>query len=203
MPKSTIDTLVIYAPITDAATSAPLYPPERQAEIDRCKNDRTRREKYLVWKLLERAVSERFNLDFANLKFTKSENGQWSCPEFCFSLAHTDGAVCVAVSSSPVGVDIEKVAPVREGLYSRVLTDSEREELLRLPEGEGALFFLETWVKKESLFKRDGGECLAPRSRDTLSSDAITERVTVGDSDYLIGLAAKNENYKICYMEAI
>ena len=203
MPKSTIDTLVIYAPITDAATSEPLYPPERQAEIDRCKNDRTRREKYLVWKLLECAVSERFNLDFANLKFTKSENGQWSCPEFCFSLAHTDGAVCVAVSSSPVGVDIEKVAPVKEGLYSRVLTDSEREELSRLHEGERALFFLEAWVKKESLFKRDGGECLAPRSRDTLSSDAISERVTVADSDYLIGLAAKNENYKICYMEAI
>ena len=84
-----------------------------------------------------------------------------------------------------------------------MLTDSEREELLRLPEGEGALFFLEAWVKKESLFKRDGGECLAPRSRDTLSSDAISERVTVGDSDYLIGLAATNKNYKICYMEAI
>ena len=198
MPRSTIDTLVIYAPITDAATSAPLYPPERQAEVDRCRNDRTRREKYLVWKLLECAVLERFNLDFA-----KSENGQWSCPEFCFSLAHTDGAVCVAVSSSPVGVDIEKIAPVKEGLYSRVLTDSEREELLRLPEGEGAPFFLEAWVKKESLFKRDGGECLAPRSRDTLSSDAISERVTVGDSDYLIGLAAMNKNYKICYMEAI
>ena len=203
MPYTDSGTLVMYAPIREADMSVPLVPDERQREVERCKNERTRREKYLVWKLFEKAVRERFNLDFANLKFTKSENGQWSCPEFCFSLAHTDGAVCVAVSSSPVGVDIEKIAPVKEGLYSRVLTDSEREELLRLPEGEGAPFFLEAWVKKESLFKRDGGECLAPRSRDTLSSDAISERVTVGDSDYLIGLAATNENYKICYMEAI
>lgn len=181
----------------------PLLPSERQIEVDRCKSEKTKREKYLVWRLLERAVTERFDLDFANLKFTKSENGQWTCPDFYFSLSHTSGAVCVAVSIYPVGVDIEKIAPKKEGLYSRVLTDNEMKEAMRLPEWERHVFFLEAWVKKESLFKRDGGECLMPRSRDTLVSDAVSERVTVGDAEYLIGLATKNKNYKICYMEAI
>ena len=202
--ESNIDTLVIYASVGDVDISLPLVPKERYAEVLACGNEKTRREKYLVWKLLERAVKERFNLDFANLKFTKTDNGQWICPDFYFSLSHTDGAACVAVSTSAVGVDIEKIISVKEGFYSRFLTVAERERLLTLDEKEREDFFLEAWVKKESLFKRDGGVCLSPRERDTLASDAVVTRVTVGGAEYLIGLAHNaNEKIEILYTEAI
>ena len=129
-----VGVLVMYAPTYECDTSLPLVPSERQQEIARCKNDKVRREKYLVWKLLERAVTERFKLDFANLKFTKSANGQWVCPDLFFSLSHTDGAVCVAISDKPVGVDIEKVRPLRTEILERALTQSEREYAHSLPE---------------------------------------------------------------------
>ena len=204
MPYTDSGTLVMYAPIREADMSVPLVPDERQREVERCKNERTRREKYLVWKLFEKAVRERFNLDFANLKFTKSENGQWLCPDFYFSLSHTDGAVCVAVSTKPVGVDIEKKREVREGLYARMLTECEREYILTLPSGERCDFFLSSWVRKESLFKRDGGSCLMPAHRETLDSDTRLLRVKIADGEYFIGLAnTENEKYEIIYTEEL
>ena len=204
MPLNGADTLVLYAPVRVVDMSEPLAHESRQAELAHCGNDGVRREKYLVWKLLGYAVKECFNLDYANVRFTKTENGQWVCPAFHFSLSHTDGAVCVAVSRDPVGVDIEKIRPVREGLYARMLTERERESILSLPECERADFFLTAWVKKESLFKREGGRSLMPTLTETVGSDACVHRVNIGGAEYLIGLAHNNDKkYEIRYTEAI
>ena len=204
MPYTDSGTLVMYAPIREADMSVPLVPDERQREVERCKNERTRREKYLVWKLFEKAVRERFNLDFANLEFTKTENGKWICPDFHFSLSHSGGVVCVAVSPSAVGVDIEKVGTADRALANRFLTDAEREYSSTLSEKLANRFFFEAWVKKESLFKKNGGKALLPRSLDTLSADAISTGVTVDGEEYLIGLACQNNTkYQIIYTEEI
>ena len=204
MSVTDVGVLVMYAPTCECDTSVPLVPNERYLDVVRCKNEKVKREKYLVWKLLERAIKERFKLDFANLEFTKRANGQWVCPGLYFSLSHTDGAVCVAISDKPVGVDIEMVRPLRPELLDRALTPDEREYAKGLGDDERLSFFLEAWVKKESLFKRDGGECLSPRSRDTLSTDAKAHRVTLGSDEYLIGLAySENKKYEIIYTEEI
>ena len=199
-----IKTLVMYAPIKDVDMTAPLVPSERQREIDGCKNEMVRREKYLVWKLLEKAVKRCFNLDIANLTFTKNEFGQWLCPDFFFSLSHTAGAVCVAVSRHKVGVDIEKIKEVRPELSSRFLTGSELELIKELDLEERGRFFLEAWVKKESIFKMHGGESLMPRRIDTVECDVIVESVCVFGEKYLIALASENqEKYEIIYTEEI
>lgn len=196
--------LVMYAPIKDTDMGDALFPIERQREIDGCTNDKVKREKYLVWKLLALAVKKRFNLDFANLEFTKTENGKWICPDFHFSLSHTGGVVCVAVSPSAVGVDIEKVGTADRALANRFLTDAEREYSSTLSEKLAERFFFEAWVKKESLFKKNGGKALLPRSLDTLSADAISTGVTVDGEEYLIGLACQNNTkYEIIYTEEI
>ena len=198
------DVLVMYAPIKDTDMGDALFPSERQREIDGCTNEKVKREKYLVWKLLALAVKKRFNIDFANLEFTKTENGKWICPDFHFSLSHTDGAVCVAISDSPVGVDIERKREINSSLSDRFLTASEREYASTLSPDATDRFFFEAWVKKESLFKKNGGKALLPRSLDTLSADAISTGVTVDGEEYLIGLACQNNTkYEIIYTEEI
>lgn len=199
-----VKNLVLYAGIPDGDMSSSLYPPERDDEVRACKSERVKQEKYYVWKLLGLAVKEWLNLEIDNFKFTKTDNGKWICPDFCFSLSHTDGAVCVAVSRYPVGVDIERAREIRQTMYSRVLTEREMEHIDSLADDEKNAFFLDAWVKKESLFKRDGGECLNPRKNESLGADAVTHRVTISGSDYLIGLSSvDNENYEIRYMEDI
>jgi len=62
-------------------------------------------------------------------------------PEIHFSLSHTDGAVLVGLSDEPVGVDIEKLRPVRGALGDRLGADT--------PEA-----FFRKWTKREARAKR-------------------------------------------------
>lgn len=70
-----------------------------------------------------------------------------------FSVSHTKGAVCLAMSygESDIGVDIElKRRRVSERLKARVLSDGERAEVSSDED------FIRVWVKKEAFLKRTG-----------------------------------------------
>ena len=182
------EAIVVYAPMKEADLSVPLYPEERFNEILRCKNDKTKQEKYQVWQLLELAVKKYLNFDFANLQFTKTANGQWVCPDFYFSLSHTDGLVCVALAREPIGVDAELVRSINEGLSTRILTPSELSHGNTLSSERRGEYLLECWVKKESIFKRSGTAALMPGSIETSEHPTSIKSVTVGAREYLISV---------------
>lgn len=200
MPKDK-KALVMCAPINSVDTSVPLYPSLRFSEIQACKSERVKCEKYLVWKLLEKAIETNFNLDFANLQFAKNADGKWTCSDLYFSLSHTDGAVCVAVSNKPIGVDIEIVKNIRLSLKDKILTEREKEKIMSLPEEQKGAFLLDAWVKKESIFKMTGGEALLPTRIDTIDSVAKAESIDILGREYLIAVASKNDNIEIVYTE--
>lgn len=180
--------IVIYAPMGDVDTSAPVHPAARYSEILDCKNGNAKAEKYLVWRLLEHAVKNYTNLDFANLQFTKTDTGKWMCPELHFSLSHTDGLVCVAISDEPIGVDAEAVRSVRHELASRILTDKERMLFECEPESGRGEHLLKSWVTKESIFKRGGGTALLPNRIEAAEHPTALRHVTVGTCEYLISV---------------
>lgn len=68
-------------------------------------------------------------------------------PDIHFSLSHTGTHVLCAVSDCPVGVDVELVRTVRDGVPERVCTGDE----LKLFD------FHDLWVLKESYIKLHGG----------------------------------------------
>ena len=84
-----------------------LCPRERSREIFLSGNKEVKKQRYAVWKLLERAVSRCFGYSFTDLHFHKSREGKWSADEFQFSLSHTETAVAVVVSNAPCGIDVE------------------------------------------------------------------------------------------------
>ena len=201
--KKNIDTLVVYAPIIKSDI-LPLYPTERYLEVTKCKSEKTKREKYSVWKLLEKVVTEELKLDFANLQFTKTDNGKWICPEFCFSLSHTDNLVSVAVSPFLVGVDVELVRPIREEIGRKILTDSEAEYMRALPQTVRGRYLLECWVRKESIFKKEGQKALLPCSfrADTCPTQLHTLKYC--GEEYIISVCTDEGNKtKFIYMEEI
>lgn len=196
-------TLVLYAPIGEGSIGDDIYPRARRDEIARCKSEKVKREKYFAWKLLRKALTDYFNLDFDNLQFAKTANGQWICPDVFFSISHSDGAVCVAASSFPVGVDIEKRKGVNPSLAARILTEREYGVYEGLKETEKEEFLLESWVKKESIFKRRGASALMPGSLDTLGDEARLSRVVIKDEKYVIAVASEQNETVILYMEEI
>lgn len=73
----------------------------------------------------------------------------------CFNLAHSgDRAVC-AIGETPVGVDIERVRPVRfDAIARRCFSEAEREEIARSPDPLKSFF--RVFTARESLVKRSG-----------------------------------------------
>ena len=196
--------IVIYAPMGDVDTSAPVHPAARYSEILECKSDKTKAEKYLVWRLLEHAVNSYTNLDFANLQFAKTDGGKWVCPDFYFSLSHADGLVCVALSDEPIGVDAETVRAIRPELRARILTEREINALGGIPEEQQSEYLLEAWVRKESIFKRGDGTALLPNRIEAAEHPTAIRRVTVGTREYLISVChADAHKIESIYVEEI
>ena len=69
----------------------------------------------------------------------------------CVSLSHTGGAAAAAVSGTPVGVDVEKIRPVRPGLARRVMSGAEYRWFLS--QGQKSEDFFTLWTLKESYYK--------------------------------------------------
>ena len=70
----------------------------------------------------------------------------------CFSLSHSASLAVLAVSSAPVGADVERVGPLRrEAVLARVLTAEERRWM-----GEDEARFAFLWTRKEAALKWTG-----------------------------------------------
>ena len=79
-------------------------------------------------------------------------------PDIHFNISHSHGYAVCALADRPVGVDIEKIVPVRDALIQRTLTDEEQSAFARLIERgfrRDEVFF-RFWTLKESYFKWDG-----------------------------------------------
>lgn len=73
----------------------------------------------------------------------------------CFSLSHSGEYALLTVSSLPVGADIEKIHPVRKGLFARMAADGEKEE---------GMDFFTLFTRKEAMMKASGrGFSLSPK----------------------------------------
>ena len=144
--------------------SAHIYPDERAKYIVNASDKRVKIQRYSVWKLLELAVRDCYNLSLEELKFSLGNNGKWSCDKLHFSLSHCDGTVAVALSDSSVGVDIESCSSFEKRCKnSPSFVQSFAQKILAKDEEcatNGDL--LKLWTGKESIYKFAGGNAFAP-----------------------------------------
>lgn len=73
-----------------------------------------------------------------------------------FNLSHSGDYVILAASTEPVGVDLQKWIPVRQGLAERFFTAAENRWLVALPERERIGGFYRLWTRKEAYGKYTG-----------------------------------------------
>lgn len=75
-----------------------------------------------------------------------------------FNVSHSNGWGLTAVSTGPVGVDLEpvRVVDIAGGLVDRFFAVEERESFRALPEGKKGTGFLRGWTCKEAVLKAVG-----------------------------------------------
>lgn len=194
-------TVVYIAEIPERDEFSPVYPLERQEEIERYSNPKVKREKYFVWKLLEFALSDSFGIDMTELDIKKNENGKWTADKIYFSLSHTGGAVAVAVSNKNVGVDVEAVRRQRAGLEERILTPAELCELAELDGDASAEYVIKRWSQKESIFKTLDRKAFIPTSIAADEFSVRTEKIELSGQTYMLSVCseyAKNVKFNMC-----
>lgn len=108
-------------------------------------------------------------------------------PDVHFSFSHCPKAAVCAISSHPVGVDVEAVAPVDWEVAERALSAEELKDVRESERPEVA--FARYWTQKEALLKARG-EGLDERRLPGLLSETRTERLeTRMGAGYMISMA--------------
>ena len=76
------------------------------------------------------------------------ENGPY------FSISHCKQGIAVAVSETPIGIDIEAIRPFNEGLVRKTMNDVEQTHILSSLNPE--IEFIRLWTRKEAYVKMQG-----------------------------------------------
>ena len=186
---------VFYMKLPSDYSKIDVLPKLRQKDIDEVSNVDVKKEKTYVWLLLLYGIKKLFGYTESDITFTKTENGKWLCDKCYFSLSHRKGYVCVGISSSNIGVDIEKNETTVKNLLSKISTKEESEIY-------NDQTVIELWSCKESVFKLLNENRFNPKSINTLD---FNTRVTKIEDDNIISVATienvdlivnKIENYK-------
>ncbi|MFA5752806.1 MAG: 4'-phosphopantetheinyl transferase superfamily protein [Bacteroidales bacterium] len=103
-----------------------------------------------------------------------------------FNISHCDGAVVCALSSDPVGIDIEKVAGYDDDMARYICNPIEYAWVTKIP-GREAQRFTEMWTRKESYVKSlgTGIDC---HPRDMKSGESRVFYTGNKNNQYIISL---------------
>ena len=172
--------------------STPLLPRERQEQIDGVSNAALKKEKYFVWRLLERALSQSLGIKMENTELSLTESGKWIAHGFYISLSHRCEALAVAVSSAPVGVDVEPLSPERGHSFARrIMTANELAIYESLPECAKADFTVRCWTLKESIFKKQTHPSpFIPRETESNIPGAYSQSLELAGAKYCLSVAS-------------
>ena len=130
---------------------------ERQAKIDRLQQKADKQLSLAAEVLIKKALLE---LGISDCEICHNQNGKpfvKNSEDIFVSLSHSSERVMCAVSSLPVGCDVEKSETANFEIAKRFFCNSEYEAIAKkeTPEEQNKLFF-RLWTLKESFIKATG-----------------------------------------------
>ncbi|MCF0184439.1 MAG: 4'-phosphopantetheinyl transferase superfamily protein [Bacteroidaceae bacterium] len=187
MIKVLIDT---HIDALDVEGAMSLLSEQRREKVREIRHEGTRRQSVAAYLLLCKA------LGMEKPVFTFTETGKpllRDHPEVHFSMSHCRGAVAVAVSDRPVGIDIESVRErLDASLVRYTMNDDEVREIEGAEHRETA--FMRLWTRKEALVKMTG-EGISDSMRNTLT-DRHDVKFSCHDRDGFICTVCRERSEK-------
>ena len=151
-----------------AALEAVLSQDER-ARAERFRFERGRRRFIAARGLLRRLLGAYLDRAPADVAFTYGRKGKPLTAGLHFNLSHSGERVLIALGRIPLGVDIERLRPLRdpEAIARRFFSRAERETLAAQPAERKIEAFFACWTCKEAYVKAVGdGLAISLRSFD-------------------------------------
>ncbi len=115
--------------------------------------------------LIRHAFIRDYHLTNKNIQFKYNNYGK---PELAgadnlhFNISHSGHWIVAAVDSYPVGIDIERIAPIDISLFNSHFSAEEYNSLLEKTDAERVSYFYELWTLKESYIKQTGAGLSLP-----------------------------------------
>lgn len=106
------------------------------------------------------------------LRFSYSAHGKPSIEGVEFNLSHSEGLAALCIAGVELGVDVERVRPLKERVAERFFSRAEIEALARLPEDDQLVGFYRCWTRKEAIVKALGEGLSMPLADFSVSVDA-------------------------------
>ena len=184
--------LVFAAIIPEKEGREPIFPKEREEEINGALSPKVKREKYYAWKLLEYALEKSFGKRMEEVKFEKTPSGKWTCDACEFSLSHSHNLAVVSVAKTPVGVDVEGVKMPKADIAKEILSGVEYDAFLAMQEEERVFYLISAWTRKESLFKQKGVKRLAREEFRSLSGAVFERTIFALGEAYALSVATSS-----------
>lgn len=100
--------------------------------------------------------------DILNLSKVELEYNKWGKPKLLnnnkvhFNISHSGEWIAVGISSSPIGVDIQKVKKIDLSIAKSYFSQTENEFILSLPKNDRIDAFYMLWTLKEAFIKANG-----------------------------------------------
>ena len=170
--------------------------PSRRARIDRLKREDDRKRSLLAELLLKKLLREE---GITDQSVESAENGRpyLSNTTRFISLAHSGDKAVAALSKTSIGVDLEKIKPIKSGMTKRVCTKEEEDFVLKgqdfggeITDRESLKRFFMVWTAKEAYFKAQGTGITELKSVNTLDLQVeFAEK-----DDFIIALYEERNN---------
>ena len=159
--------------------------PSRKAHIDRLKMQEDRQRSLLAAKLVGALLATQNVV--ATLETDAEGKPYLKGSSLHISITHSGEGVACAISQEPVGIDMEKLKPVRQSLVKYACLPKEQAYILEgAPEGEvltektAIERFFEVWTTKEAAYKKGG-------QKNLLSIDALQiQKQSILMEDYML-----------------
>lgn len=135
-----------------------LLSPSETKRLESIKSDNRRREYLLSRALMRHALSQKFHLQEKDWQFIEQPESApviHNLPEnIYFSLSHSRGFICFAISSCPMGIDIEASNKRRDfpALAAMFMNNEELDNLVQ-NESTEIDYFYRVWCAKEAYYK--------------------------------------------------
>lgn len=184
MKKFDADKIYVFIGDVEKFKDNTILPSYTKNELMTITDEKVKSEKRAGYGLMLFVLKKYFGIveDFKKLE---KINGKPISPDYNFSNSHSNGLVALAISTTPVGMDLEILKDRKFDTLTRHIMH--KNEHFKLNDSTS---ILKLWTKKEACFKLAGDSVFRPENIDTTAFSTTTKQFSTKDSAFILSVAS-------------